>query len=226
MEVRLKNLNELVELPLPQASPGAGISWSRRALDVAIAAVSLLLMLPVCLLIALLIKLDSRGPVLFTQTRMGRDGRCFKMIKFRSMHVNADEHLKEILAADPALRMEYETYHKLQKDPRVTRVGWLLRRFSLDELPQFWNVFRGEMSLVGPRPYLPHERHKMNGSERVILSVPPGITGYWQVHARNSVCFQDRLVMDLQYMQLRSLWLDLNLLSRTVVVVVRGEDPS
>ena len=196
---------------------------SKRLLDVLGALCGLIVSLPLTLVIALAIKLDSPGPVLFTQTRLGRGGRAFRLIKFRTMYVDAEARLAELLRADAGLRLEYETFHKLQADPRVTWVGRLLRRYSLDELPQFVNVLRGEMSLVGPRPYLPRERRKMNGSERHILSVMPGLTGYWQVHARNGVAFEERVEMDLHYVHARSFRLDVDLLRRTVMVVLRGK---
>ncbi len=198
----------------------------KRVLDVAGAVVGLMLSFPLCLLIALLIKLDSSGPVLFTQTRMGRNSRCFKMLKFRTMYVDAEARLHTLLATNPALRAEYETYHKLQNDPRVTRVGRWLRKLSLDELPQLVNILQGQMSLVGPRPYLPTERHKMRGADRRILVVRPGLTGFWQVFARNRVGFQERIQMDLHYLRVQSLRMDLHLLWRTVGVVLRSRDAS
>ncbi|MFQ5570588.1 MAG: sugar transferase [Rhodothermales bacterium] len=223
MEVPVKDLNEPVELTLGR-STGSGVTLTKRVLDFTGAFISIMLFFPLGLLIALLIKLDSRGPVLFIQERMGQHGQGFKMLKFRTMYVDAEERLSELLHANPRLWREYETYHKLQHDPRVTWVGRLLRKYSLDEFPQFWNVLKGEMSLVGPRPYLPRERQKMDGAERIILKVPPGLTGFWQVHARNGVCFQDRLEMDIRYIQIRSMWLDILLMCRTFVVILRGKD--
>ena len=197
---------------------------SKRLIDILGALLGIVMTLPLGVLIALLIKLDSRGPALFTQIRMGRHGRSFKMLKFRTMYLDAEERLDDLLQANSALRAEYETYHKLQNDPRVTWIGRLLRKFSLDELPQLWNVLKGEMSLVGPRPYLPRERHKMKGTEHVILNVTPGLTGYWQVHARNGVCFQERLEMDIHYIRVRSMSMDLLLMARTIGVVLHGKD--
>ncbi len=216
--------SDLVEITGPLLYARSRHPVSKRIIDLVGALLGMIVVLPLGLLVALMIKLDSRGPALFCQTRMGRHGRPFKMLKFRTMYLDAEERLDDLLHANPALRAEYETYHKLQNDPRVTWIGRLLRKFSLDELPQLWNVIRGEMSLVGPRPYLPRERHKMNGAERVILNVTPGLTGYWQVHARNGVCFQERLEMDIHYIQVRSMWMDLTLMARTVSVVLHGKD--
>ncbi len=224
MEVPFKDVGEVVDFKLPRTYVSPLGTLSKRVLDVVGALVGIVLVLPVGLCIGLMIKLNSRGPVLFTQTRLGRHGRCFKMIKFRTMHLNAEDRLSDLLQANPALRAEYETYHKLQNDPRVTWVGRLLRKFSLDELPQLWNILKGEMSLVGPRPYLPRERHKMNGSERLILNVTPGLTGYWQVYARNGVCFKERVKMDVHYIHNRSSSMDLHLMARTVSVVLNGKD--
>lgn len=213
-----------VESTEPLGSARSGQTLPKRVIDIIGAVLGILGLLPLGVLIALLIRLDSRGPALFPQVRLGRHGRRFKMLKFRTMYLDAEERLGDLLQANPALRAEYETYHKLQNDPRVTWIGRLLRKYSLDELPQLWNVLRGEMSLVGPRPYLPRERHKMNGTEHVILNVTPGLTGYWQVYARNGVCFQERLKMDIHYLRIRSTSMDLLLMARTVRVVLHGKD--
>lgn len=223
MEVPLKEVSDVVKFKVPRPYGHSMGNVSKRVLDVVGAVLGMVAVLPLALLIALLIKLSSRGPVLFTQRRMGRHGRCFKMLKFRTMHLDAEVRLEALLQANPALQAEYQTYHKLQNDPRVTWIGRLLRRFSLDELPQLWNVFRGEMSLVGPRPYLPRERPLMNGTERVILNVTPGLTGFWQVYARNSVCFQERIKMDVHYIRVRSMTMDCHLIVRTVGVVLNGK---
>lgn len=196
--------------------------WVKRVFDVIVAGLLLLVLSPLALCIAVAIRLESRGPVFFVQHRLGRDGRIFRMIKFRSMHLDAAARLEAILAEDPVLRAEYEAFHKMRRDPRVTRVGRLLRKFSLDELPQLLNVFTGQMSLVGPRPYLPEELRKMHGRHPVILGVPPGITGLWQTSGRNELPFQKRLDLDAEYALTWSFWRDLSMLVRTVPVVVTG----
>jgi Undecaprenyl-phosphate galactose phosphotransferase WbaP len=194
----------------------------KRGIDVMGVLVGSVVLAPLFLAIAALIKLDSRGPVLFKQERMGMDGRCFTVLKFRTMYTDAESKLQDILDDDPELRHQYETYHKLDDDPRVTRVGKWLRPLSLDELPQLWNVLRGEMSLVGPRAYMPGELPKMNGLSRSVLQCPPGLTGLWQVSGRNNLDFTTRVDLDVHYMQNWTVWLDLYILIRTIPVVLSG----
>lgn len=195
----------------------------KRILDIGLTIAAILIFLPFLVLIALLIKLDSRGPIFFTQERLGIDGTRFKAIKFRSMHINAEAKLQDLLQSDRQLQHEYEIFHKLRHDPRVTRVGRLLRKFSLDELPQMWNVLIGEMSLAGPRAYMPNELPKMNGSEHIILRALPGITGLWQVRGRNNFSFQQRLDIDIYYVRNWSLSLDVYLLASTIRAVLLGK---
>jgi Undecaprenyl-phosphate galactose phosphotransferase WbaP len=195
----------------------------KRAVDLLGAAIILLLLAPLFATLAVLIRLDSKGPVFYRQERMGKGGEVFTLLKFRSMYQDADERLHEVLAADPQRRREYEKYHKLSDDPRVTPIGDLLRRYSLDELPQLLNVIRGEMSLVGPRAYIPAELPDMKGLENVILQTPPGVTGLWQVSGRNQLGFERRIDLDVHYVQNWSLWLDLYLLLRTIPTVLTGE---
>jgi Undecaprenyl-phosphate galactose phosphotransferase WbaP len=200
-----------------------GARFVKRAVDVVGALVGLVLLSPLLAAIALAIRMDAPGAVFYRQERMGRKGRIVTILKFRTMFEDADQKLAEILAADPALRREYDRYHKLQEDPRVTRIGKLLRRYSLDELPQILNVLRGDMSLVGPRAYMPSELNKMDGLARAVLQSAPGITGLWQVSGRNHLSFADRVHLDVHYIQNWSPWLDLYLLVRTGPVVLSGE---
>jgi Undecaprenyl-phosphate galactose phosphotransferase WbaP len=181
------------------------------------------LLAPVMAVVAVLIRLDSSGAVLYRQERMGQDGRIFTVLKFRTMYADAHDQLARILENDPERRREYERFHKLQDDPRITRVGAMLRRYSLDELPQLFNVLRGDMSLVGPRAYMPTELPQMNGLAQAVLQSPPGITGLWQVSGRNHLSFADRVNLDVHYIQNWSPWLDLYLLVRTVPVVFTGD---
>jgi lipopolysaccharide/colanic/teichoic acid biosynthesis glycosyltransferase len=179
--------------------------------------------LPLMLLIALVIRLENTGPVLFSQTRLGWRGSRFQALKFRTMYVDAERRLANILETDQDARAEYETFRKLRDDPRLTRVGRFLRRYSLDELPQLINVLRGEMSVVGPRPYMPRELPAMGSATTIILSGMPGLTGLWQVSGRNSLSFEQRLSLDMQYVRRYSVVLDASILLRTLNVVWTGE---
>ncbi|TYO96586.1 undecaprenyl-phosphate galactose phosphotransferase WbaP [Desulfallas thermosapovorans] len=181
------------------------------------------LLIPLMLVLAIAIKIDSRGTVFFSDTRIGKEGTEFKCYKFRTMYPDADRILAQYLKANDSARRQWDKYAKLRDyDPRVTRVGGFLRRFSLDELPQIINVIKGDMSLVGPRPYLPREKEKMLGREDILVT-KPGITGLWQVSGRNDVEFNERLRLDVWYIRNWSLWLDITILMRTVAVVLRGK---
>lgn len=171
-------------------------------------------------LVALVIRLDSRGSPLHHSPRIGRYGKTFKCIKFRTMHWNADEMLLKLLEENPEMRAEYEQYHKLENDPRVTRVGKLLRRVSLDEFPQLLNVLLGQMSLVGPRPYLQRERDLMGSDQDLIFLARPGMTGYWQIEARNDVSFEERQSMEAHYVRNWSVWWDIDIMLRTPGVMI------
>ncbi len=218
--VSAQDLGGVLGLEIRQRLLLSGPRLTKRAVDLVLTLVGGLLIAPLMLLIALLIKIDSRGPVFYLQDRLGKDGRVFKAVKFRSMYGDGEARLEKLLEENPRLREEYELYHKLRDDPRVTRVGKLLRKLSLDELPQLWNVIKGEMSLVGPRAYLPRELPKMAGSERIILKVLPGITGLWQVSGRSEIPFPQRLEIDTYYVRNWSVWLDLYILARTAWVVL------
>lgn len=179
-----------------------------------------ILVLPFLAVIGILIKYDSPGSIIYNGERIGMDGKIFKCYKFRSMYTNGDEILEKYLAEDPEKREEWEVYHKLDSDPRVTRVGRFIRKTSIDELPQIFNVLKGEMSLVGARPYLPREKEDMKEAYRVITMAKPGITGFWQVSGRSDVSFKERLEMDSWYIRNWNLWLDIMLLWKTVGVVL------
>jgi lipopolysaccharide/colanic/teichoic acid biosynthesis glycosyltransferase len=170
-----------------------------------------------------LVRLDSKGPILYTQKRLGQDGKAFDSYKFRTMYEDAEEKLLELLASDPDADREYQEFHKLTNDPRVTRVGKVLRRYSLDEMPQFINVLKGDMNLIGPRSYLPRELPAMGPYAKIILKVKPGITGWWQVMGRNETSFKERLQLDEYYISNWSIWLDMYVIIKTVWVLIRGE---
>jgi Undecaprenyl-phosphate galactose phosphotransferase WbaP len=193
---------------------------TKRALDVMATVVGGTLILPFLLLLAPLIYLDSGWPIFYRDQRMGKEGKPFSCLKFRTMVSNAEALLRRMLEEDAACRDEYLLYYKLRNDPRITRVGRFLRRTSLDELPQLWNVLRGEMSLVGPRPYLPRESNDIGDMQSEILRVPPGITGPWQVAGRNHVSFKERVEMDAYYVRNWSIWLDIVLLAHTAKILL------
>jgi len=193
----------------------------KRFLDIVAGAFLLLLLLPVLLLIALAVRADG-GPAFYAHRRVGRGGSEFPCLKFRTMRVDADRVLEALLRETPALRPEWEATRKLRHDPRVTRVGRVLRMTSLDELPQLLNVLRGEMSLVGPRPVVRKELDQFYGPVAgVYLSVRPGITGLWQVSGRSDIGYDRRVALDLAYAQNPSLRGDLMILWRTVGAVLR-----
>ena len=195
----------------------------KRVLDLGLSLAGLTLIFPILLVIALLIRLDSEGPAIYKAERLGRNGKTFPCYKFRSMYQNAEQRLVDLLATDSVRREEYEKFHKLRDDPRVTRVGAFLRKTSLDELPQLLNVVLGQMSLIGPRPYLPREQTKMGDAAQEILLVVPGMTGYWQVNERNESTFERRLDMDRFYIANWSIWIDAIILISTVKIVIRGK---
>jgi lipopolysaccharide/colanic/teichoic acid biosynthesis glycosyltransferase len=195
----------------------------KRAVDVVLALTGLILSLPIAALLALPIRLQSHGPVFYRQSRVGLAGRPFRVLKFRSMYSDADARLVALLRDHPELRAEYENFHKLKGDPRVTPIGQLMRRFSIDELPQLVNVLKGEMSIVGPRPYLDTELLKMADASASVLSVKPGLTGKWQVSGRNTLTFEDRVRLDLQYVAGRSIGGDATIFLRTFGVVLWGK---
>lgn len=182
-----------------------------------------LLVLPLFVAIALLIRLDSRGPIFYGQTRIGQNGELFKAWKFRSMVQNADQALRVYLAKHPDLKEDWEENQKLRNDPRVTRVGRFLRQTSLDELPQLWNILRGEMSLVGPRPIISEEIERYGDKFSLYTKVTPGLTGLWQVSGRNNLPYEERVNLDAYYVRNWSVWLDVYILIRTVWVVLSGE---
>ncbi|MEK7754682.1 MAG: sugar transferase [Acidobacteriota bacterium] len=194
----------------------------KRILDVLSAAALMVLALPFALAIAIAIPLETRGPVFFVHTRVGKGNRRFRLWKFRSMVVDADTVLEHYLEQHPDLRSEWSTTRKLKDDPRVTRVGRLLRRSSLDELPQLWNVLRGDMSMVGPRPIVEDEIPKYGAAFSLYSQVPPGLTGLWQVSGRSDMSYRRRTQLDSQYVQNWSLWTDLVVLVKTVRVVLFG----
>jgi lipopolysaccharide/colanic/teichoic acid biosynthesis glycosyltransferase len=196
---------------------------SKRLFDLAAVALSTPITLPAALLLGVLIRLDSPGPALFFQRRYGRNGRKFTLIKFRTMRVDAREALADHLVANAQHAFEWAEHRKLRDDPRVTRVGRFLRRTSLDELPQLWNVLRGEMSLVGPRPLPVCERVTYGRAFRIYARVTPGLTGLWQISGRSDLPYSRRVALDTLYVRHRSLRLDLSILRRTLGAVLSAK---
>ena len=196
-----------------------GAIVGKRAFDIVVSFIVLLLLAPVFMLIGFFIWLEDGGGVFFAQTRVGEFGRQFKMYKFRSMCLDAEQRLKDLLAKNH--HREGVTF-KLKADPRITRVGKWLRKFSLDELPQFYNVFKGDMSLVGPRPPVPREVAKYSPADRRRLAVKPGITCIWQVSGRAEIDFSGQVKLDVNYIETQSFLTDLVILARTVPAVLSG----
>lgn len=192
--------------------------WIKSAIDYALSTIGLVLISPALLIIAMMIKFDSPGPIIFRRRVMGRGGTLFDAFKFRTMHLDGDA----ILARYPDKREEFQTILKLKDDPRVTRIGKILRKYSLDELPQLFNVLLGQMSLVGPRMISPAESEKYDKWKMNLLTVKPGITGMWQISGRSDVSFQERVRLDMQYIRNYSFWLDFMILFRTIPVVLSG----
>ncbi len=196
----------------------------KRAIDIIGSIVGIIFLIPLTIVIGIAnLILKDKGPIFYTQERIGKNGKHFKMYKYRSMVVGADEKLREYLAENEEAREEYAKYKKLKHDPRITKMGAFLRKTSLDEFPQFINILKGEMSLVGPRPYLPREREEINGFFNYIMSCKPGLTGFWQVNGRSDVTFTDRLEMDMQYYYKHNLKMDIKILKDTFVNVIKKE---
>ncbi len=241
------NLQNYIEptktLPSNPTQPRSPFGYSvwKRLIDIVVSACVLVIITPVLFVLGVIIKLDSKGPVFFQQKRVGQNGKLFTCLKLRSMYTNADPevHRRYVQAfmqnsapllpsaqphaAESANTTTTAPVFKLMNDPRVTRIGHFLRKSSLDELPQFWNVLKGEMSLVGPRPALPYEVENYDPVQRQRLSVPQGITGWWQVYGRSRVTFDQVIEMDLQYVAHRSLKLDLGLLVKTIPAMLSSK---
>ena len=195
-----------------------GYRFIKRLFDVVASSVAVVIISPVFLIIAIAIKInDPAGPVFYTQTRVGKDGKPFKMFKFRSMVTNADELLERLRDQNEVEGAMF----KMKDDPRITKVGKFIRKYSLDELPQLLNVVGGSMSIVGPRPPLPFEVEEYTDYDRQRLMVKPGATGMWQVGGRNALSFDQMVELDLTYINERSIWLDLKIMFETVKVMIK-----
>ena len=219
-EVYTSDLDGMLALEVRSGLYAPANRLAKRALDLLGGGVCTLLASPLLLALTLWIRLDSPGPAFYASERIGQKGETFRCLKFRTMYTDADARLTDLMSTDPGIYEEYTRYHKLQDDPRVTPAGRFLRRYSLDELPQLFNVLTGEMSLVGPRPYLTRERGDMGERASSILEAKPGMTGYWQVSGRSEITFEDRLEMEAHYVRNWSIWWDIVILTQTAAAVL------
>ena len=197
----------------------------KRFIDIIAGLVGVILLIPITIIVEIIriVKKENDGPLFYEQLRIGKNGKQFRMYKFRSMCMNADDRLKDYLEENEEARKEYKKYKKLKCDPRITKVGKVLRETSLDEFPQLLNVLKGDMSLVGPRPYLPREKKEMGEYYKGIINVKPGITGPWQIKGRSKITFEDRLKMDLEYANKSNLTRDVKILIKTFTKVMNKD---
>lgn len=196
--------------------------FSKRAIDIVGSIVGLVLLSPILLIVAIAIKLESKGPIIFSQKRIGLKGKAFKMYKLRSMVEDAEKLKKDLMKSNEMSGPMF----KMKDDPRVTRVGKFIRKTSIDELPQLVNVLKGDMSLVGPRPSLPKEVKKFKPWMKKRLEVKPGLTCFWQVSGRNNIDFEDWMKLDIKYVEERSFWVDIKLIFKTFFVLFGDENAS
>ncbi len=196
----------------------------KTTFDLFFALIFLILGSPIFFIIALLIKLSSRGPIFFSQERIGKNKKTFNCIKFRTMHSEADDILENLMINNEVLRKEFEETHKLKNDPRITNIGKFLRKTSLDEIPQFLNVIKMEMSIVGPRPIVKKEILKYGKSYKRVISIKPGITGLWQVSGRNNLSYKRRVILDCLYVDNMNPIIDLRIIIRTFGVIFFPND--
>lgn len=193
----------------------------KRAFDVLFSLGALTICFPILFIIALIVRCTSKGWVIYGHERIGRAGVPFKCYKFRTMYPDADIRLKELLASNPELKKEWDLKHKLTNDPRITPIGRFLRKTSLDEFPQFWNVLKGDLSVVGPRPVVKSELIKHIGRKApLLLSVRPGLTGLWQISGRSNTSYQERIRLDEEYISTRTFFLDLKLIAKTIPAMI------
>lgn len=199
--------------------------WWKRPFDILFSTLAIIVFLPVMLIIALAIKLTDGGSVIYKQRRVGKNGEEFTIYKFRTMYMDSDERLKELLRNNPELREEWDKCFKLKNDPRITPIGKILRKTSLDELPQFFNVLKGDMSIVGPRPVVREELDRFYKEKAVFYkSVKPGITGFWQVECRSDVeDYEERVKMDEWYVKNQSFLFDIRIILKTIKVMLTGK---
>ena len=211
----LENTEESNENILKRQSP---YRYIKRIMDVILATIALVVLSPIFLIIAIAIKTESKGPVLFKHTRIGKDGKIIKLYKFRSMVINAEELIKSFT---PEQMKEYKENYKLTNDPRITKIGKFLRKTSLDELPQLLNIIKGDLSIIGPRPVVTDELKKYGTNTEKFLSVTPGLTGYWAANGRSCTTYEQRMQMELYYIDNLSLKMDVKVFFKTIEAVIK-----
>lgn len=199
--------------------------FTKRIIDIIGSIIGILILIPTTLIIYLARKVlkEDKGPLFYEQLRYGKNGKVFRLYKFRSMCIGADKKLKEYLENNDEAREKFEKTHKLQNDPRITKIGNFLRKSSLDELPQMINILKGDMSFVGPRPVVEKEVEEYGTNKDKFLSVRPGLTGYWQVNGRSNTTYEERMKMELYYVDNCSLWLDIKIFFKTFITVFKKE---
>ena len=234
MGINVNNNNAVlaheIEVETPETSKGNNktkilYKLIKRIVDIIGGLVGIILLIPITIVlyIVTLFSKENKGPLFFEQLRIGENGKEFRLYKFRSMVMHADEKLWEYLNNNPEAKEEYKKYKKLKEDPRITKLGKFLRKTSLDEFPQFINVLKGDMSLVGPRPYLHREKGDMGEKYNTIITVKPGLTGLWQVNGRSETTFEERMQIDSEYIENKSIILDIKIMIRTFFKVFKKE---
>lgn len=195
----------------------------KRIIDILAGLVGIIILIPMTMTIYIIriIKKENDGPIFYTQLRIGKNGKTYKFYKYRTMCINADEKLEKYLEENEEAKKEYKKYKKLRNDPRISKFGHILRKTSIDEFPQFINVIKGDMSLVGPRPYMLREQEEMGDYYNIIIKCKPGLTGYWQVNGRSNTSFEDRLELDKYYVEHRSAWLDIKIILKTIGQIIK-----
>ncbi len=221
MDANIQNTKELTKIEIDNMEiKGKIYRGFKRITDIVLGCVGLVLLSPVFLILAICIKIDSKGPVIFAHKRIGKNGKEFDMYKFRSMYENAEEMIEKFSEEQ---KREWQENFKLENDPRITKMGNFLRRTSLDELPQIVNIIKGDLSIIGPRPVIDEELEKYGKNKDKFLSITPGLTGYWQANGRSNTTYEERMQMELYYIDNQSLLLDIKIFFKTIVSVLKKE---
>lgn len=221
MDVNIQNTKELTKIEIDNMEiKGKIYRGVKRIVDIVLGCIGLVVLSPIFLLLAICIKTDSKGPVIFAHKRIGKNGKEFKMYKFRSMYENAEEMIENFSEEQ---KREWDENFKLENDPRITKIGHFLRKTSLDELPQIVNIIKGDLSIIGPRPVIGEELEKYGENKEKFLSITPGLTGYWQANGRSNTTYEERMQMELYYIDNQSLWLDIKIFFKTIISVIKKE---